>query len=74
MEKLFCCDDPLIQNICNVVQYLLTNTFYSAKYNWLTSICGLSPDRSGLLDCFGTDKQLIMFHIKHIFQRTYNFT
>ena len=74
MQKLFHCDDPLVQNICNVVQFLLTNDFNSAKFSWLTSICGLSPNSSGLLNSFGTDKQLIIFHIKNIFQRNYNFT
>lgn len=74
MKNLFDCEEEVVKNICDVVQLLLTNDFIAAKFNWLTSICRLSPDDSGLLNSFGTDKQLIMYHIKYIFQRRYEFT
>ena len=40
----------------------------------LTPICGFSPDNLGLLSSYGTDKQLIMYHIRNIFKRNYEFT
>ena len=44
MKTLFDSEDLLVKNICVVVQLLLTNDIYAAKFSWLTTICGLSPD------------------------------
>ena len=74
MSKLFESENPVVRKICEVIQLLLTDDFYAAKFNWLTVICGLTPDKSGLLSSFGTDKNLIMYHIRALFQRNYNFT
>ena len=74
MKNLFECEGQILKRICDIVQLLLTHDFYEAKYNWLTLICGISPNTSGLLNSFGTDKQLIMYHIKTIFQRKYEYT
>ena len=65
MKTLFDSEDLLVKNICGVVQLLLTNDIYAAKFSWLTTICGLSPDNLGLLSSYGTDKQLIMYHKKY---------
>ena len=75
MSKPFQSEDPLVRKICEVIQLLLTNDFHAAKFNWLSVICGLSADKSGLLNSFGTDKKnLIMYHIKALYQRNYNST
>ena len=74
MSKLFQSEDPLVRKICEVFQLLLTNDFHAAKFSWLSVICGLSADKSGLLNRFGTDKNLIMYHVMALYQRNYNFT
>ena len=71
MKTLFDSEDLLVKNICGVVQLLLTNDIYAAKFSWLTTISGLSPDNLGLLSSYGTDKQLIMYHIRNT---NYEFT
>ena len=35
----------------------------AAKYFWYTEIYGILPDDSDNLDGFGTDKQVVMYHI-----------
>ena len=73
MRKLFDAEDSLVEKICNVVQLLLTHEFNAAKFDWFTKIYGVSLEGSDSLNMFGTDKQLIMYQIKNIFQRTYDF-
>ena len=72
MRKLFENEHRHVQQICEVVQLLLTDAFADAKYFWLTNICGFSPDLDrNILDSFGTDKQIILYHIQDLFQRKY---
>ena len=74
MKCLFACENNTVGKICNVVQLLLSNNFDSAKYFWYTDICGLLPDKSGTLDGFGTDKQIVMHHISSMYCRNYDYT
>ena len=73
MRKLFDSEESLVQEICNVVQLLLTHDFNAAKFNWFTKVCGVSPDGMGSLNMFATDKQVIMYQIKNMFRRTYEY-
>ena len=72
MQNLFSFSDPLCNTLCEVIQLLLTSDLYDAKYIWLTKICGLSPT-NGILNSFGTDKQFIMYPLRNIFSRSYQF-
>ena len=75
MSNLFESDDPIVGNICNIVQFLLNHDIDIAKYYWLTDICGMVPDmHKRSLSAFGTDKQIFLYPITAIFSRTYNFT
>ena len=73
-RKIFDSDHDLVKKISEVHQLLLTESFFEAKYFWLTSICNLSPTiDSGVLDIYGTDKEISFFHIRHLFRRSYHF-
>ena len=73
-RKIFDSDHDLVKKISEVLQLLLTESFFEAKYFWLTSICNLSPTiDSGVLDIYGTDKEISFFHIRHLFRRSYHF-
>ena len=75
MSNLFESDDPIVGNIRNIVQFLLNHDIDTAKYYWLTDICGMAPDmHKRSLSAFGTDKQMFLYPIRAIFSRTYNFT
>ena len=75
MQRLFTSRDPLVRKVSEVLQLLLTNDFEAAKFCWLTEICNLSPNPKGnILNAFGTDKQLIMYPIRAMFLRTYEYS
>ena len=68
LSKLFESDDLIVGKICNVVQFLLNHDIDSAKYYWLTDICGITPDvRNNTLSAFGTDKQILLHPIMDMF-------
>ena len=74
MQNLVSSVDPLFTTLCEVIQLLLTSDFYGAKYHWLTKLCDLSPTSGNkILNSFGTDKQLIMYPLRNIFCRSYQF-
>ena len=73
MRKPFDSEDSLVQEICNVVQLLLTHDFNAAKFNWFTKVCGVSPYGMVSLNMFATDKQVIMYKIKNMFCRIYDY-
>ena len=64
----------MVAIICNVLQLLFTNDFDAAKYFWYTLICGILWDDSDTLDGFGTDKQVVMYHISCVYRRNYDYT
>ena len=73
-RKIYDSDHDLVKKISEVLQLLLTESFFEAKYFWLTSICNLSPTiDSGVLDISGTDEEIFFFHIRHLFRRSYHF-
>ena len=66
--------DPLFTTLCEVIQLLLTSDFYGAKYHWSTKLCDLSPTSANkIFNSFGTDKQHIMYPLRNIFCRSYQF-
>ena len=74
MRKLFESDHIIVKMICEVVQMLLTEAFTDAKVYWLTKICSFSFDiDTQVLDSFSTDKQITLYHIRHLFKRKYQF-
>ena len=74
MERLFESENLIAHKVREVVQLLLTDAFVDAKYFWLTNICSFSPDADrNILDSFGTDKQVTLYHTRDIFQRTYQY-
>ena len=74
MESLFESENLIAHKVQEVVQLLLTDAFVDTKYFWLTNICSFSPDADrNVLDSFGTDKQVTLYHIRDIFQRTYQY-
>ena len=57
-----------------VSQLLLKEAFTEAKVYWLTEICSFIPDiGKKILDSFGTDKQVTLYFIRHMFKRTYQY-
>ena len=61
MSKLFESDDHIVGKVRNIVQFLLTHDFDSAKYYWLVDICGLEPKSNPrCLSAFGTDKNMLL--------------
>ena len=75
MLTLFKSDDPIVGKVRNVVQFLLSHDIDTAKYYWLTEICGMTPTlrRRRSLSAFSTDKQIFLYPIRNICSRTYNF-
>ena len=64
MRKLFESDHPIVKQIREVVQLLLTDAFNDdAKHYWLTEICTFSPDSNNIINSLGK-----------IFQRQYKYT
>ena len=74
MSKLFESEDHIVGKVRNIVQFLLTHDFDSAKYYWLVDICGLEPKSNPrCLSAFGTDKNMLLEPIKEMFSRKYTY-
>ena len=73
MRKPFESDHPIVKQIREVVQLLLTDAFNGAKHYWLTEICTFSPDSNNIINSRGTDKNITLYHIRNIFQRQYKY-
>ena len=74
MQRLFSYTDPLLHQVNEIIQYLLTNNFISAKYAWFTQICNMTPDSNGNIDTYGDDKQITLYPLRNIFRRKYEFS
>ena len=74
MRKLFESDIMIVKKVAEVVQLLLKENFSEAKVYWLTKICSYSPDLTrNVLDAYGTDKNVTLYPIRHIFKRRYEY-
>ena len=69
MRKLFQSDQPIVKQIREVVQLLLTDAFNDAKH-WLTEICTLPPDSNNIINSLGTDKNITLCHIRKYISET----
>ena len=74
MQRLFSSTDPLVLQINEVLQLLLTNDFSAAKYTWMTQICKLTSSHDNIICTYCTDKQIIVYPIRSIFRRKYDYS
>ena len=74
MRKRIESEHIIVTMVREIVQMLLTEAFKDAKIYWLNRLCSLSIDMyKKVLDSFGTDKQVTLYHIKYLFRRRYKF-
>ena len=73
MKCLFDSENKMVAKFCNVLQLLLTSDFNAAKYFWYIEICGIFPDDSDTLDGFGTDKEVVIYHIISVYRQNYDY-
>ena len=70
MRKPFESDHPIVKQIREVVQLLLTDAFNNAKHYWLTEICTFSPDTNNIINSLGTEKKYNIIPYKKYISET----